>query len=128
LTDAFKGHEIFYITYEGARSKELFPKYTIKNLGSDPVKFLRCMPFIFRILRKEKPELIISTGSEIALPVFYIGRLLGIKTMFIESLCRVEGPSLTGRLIYPVSSVFLVQWKALQKLYGKKAQYWGNVL
>jgi beta-1,4-N-acetylglucosaminyltransferase len=128
LMDAFKGHDIFFITYEGARSKELFPKYTIKNLGDSPVKFLMSIPIIFRVLIKEKPDLIISTGSEIALPVFYVGKLLGIKTMFIESLCRIKGPSLTGRLIYPVSNVFLVQWKELLDKYGKKAQYWGNVL
>lgn len=128
LMDAFKGYDIFFITYEGARSKELSPKYTIQNLEDSPIKFMMCLPIVFRILIKEKPDMIISTGSEIAIPVFYVGRLLGIKTMFIESLCRIKEPSLTGRIIYPVSSVFLVQWKELLSKYGEKAQYWGNVL
>jgi UDP-N-acetylglucosamine:LPS N-acetylglucosamine transferase len=126
--DAFEGHDIFFITYEGARTKELAAKYTLANLGNNPVRYLASVPIIFGALVKEKPDLIISTGSEIALPVFYIGKLLGIRTMFIESLCRIKGPSMTGKLIYPVSDVFLVQWKELLAGYGKKAQYWGNVL
>lgn len=128
LMDAFKGHDIFFITYEGARSKELYPKYTIKNIGTNPLKFLISLPIVFMILRKEKPDLIISTGAEIAISVFYVARLLGINTMFIESLCRIKEPSSTGKIVYPVSNVFLVQWKGLLKKYGKKAQYWGNVL
>jgi len=123
LMDVFKEHDIFFITYEGERTKELSPKYTIKN---GEINLLMSIPSIFGILIKEKPRLIISTGSEIAIPVFYAGRLLGIKTIFIESLCRINEPSGTGKLVYLVSNVFLVQWKELQKKYGKKSQYWGQ--
>ncbi|AFV24615.1 capsular polysaccharide biosynthesis protein [Methanolobus psychrophilus R15] len=126
--DAFEGHDIFFITYEGARSTELKNKYTFKNLGKNPLRFLITTPYVFKILLKEKPNIIISTGSEIAIPVFYMGKLLGIRTMFIESLCRVKEPSLSGRIVYPVSDVFLVQWEQLLSKFGKKAQYWGNVL
>jgi UDP-N-acetylglucosamine:LPS N-acetylglucosamine transferase len=126
--DSFQGQDIFFITYEGLRSSELNNKYTIKNIGKNPVRFLLSIPKVFSILWHEKPDLIVSTGSEIAIPVFYIAKLLGIKTIFIESLCRVEEPSLSGKIVYPVSDVFLVQWKQLLSKFGKKAQYWGNVL
>lgn len=128
LMDAFQGQEVFFITYEGARSSELTKRYTLKNLGKDPLKFLFSIPKVFSILLREKPDIVISTGSEIAIPVFYIAKILRIKTMFIESLCRVEEPSLSGKIVYPVSDVFLVQWKQLLSKFGKKAQYWGNVL
>lgn len=128
LMDAFQGQDIFFITYEGIRSNELNKKYTLKNLGKNPVRFLLSIPKVFSILLLEKPDIVISTGSEIAIPVFYIAKLLRIKTMFIESLCRVEEPSLSGKIVYPVSDVFLVQWKPLLSKFGKKAQYWGNVL
>jgi UDP-N-acetylglucosamine:LPS N-acetylglucosamine transferase len=126
--DAFHGQDIFFITYEGARSSELNKKYTLKNLGKNPLRFLLSIPKVFSILRRENPDIVISTGSEIAIPVFYTAKLLRIKTMFIESLCRVEEPSLSGKIVYPVSDVFLVQWKQLLPKFGKKAQYWGNVL
>lgn len=128
LMDAFEGQDIFFITYKGARSSELNKKYTLNNLGKNPVRFLLSIPKVFSILLHEKPDIVISTGSEIAIPVFYTAKLLGIKTMFIESLCRVEEPSLSGKIVYPVSDVFLVQWKQLLSKFGKKAQYWGNVL
>lgn len=128
LMDAFQGQDIFFITYEGARSSELTNKYTMKNLGTNPLRFLLSIPKVFSILMNEKPDIIISTGSEIAIPVFYTAKVLRIKTMFIESLCRVEEPSVTGKIVYPISDVFLVQWKELLSKFGKKAQYWGNVL
>ncbi|AKB23630.1 capsular polysaccharide biosynthesis protein [Methanosarcina sp. MTP4] len=126
--DAFEDNDVFFITYEGARSSELVKKYTMKNLGMNPFRFLLSVPKVFGILLREKPDIIISTGSEIAIPVFYTAKLLRIKTIFIESLCRVEAPSLTGKIVYPISDVFLVQWKQLLPKFGKKAQYWGNVL
>jgi UDP-N-acetylglucosamine:LPS N-acetylglucosamine transferase len=128
LMDAFKGHDIFFITYEGVRSDEISPKYIVESLGDDLFKHFKAMPGIIKILRKEKPDVVISTGPEIAVPVFYAARLLGIKTIYIESLCRIKDPSITGKLIYPIASVFLVQSKELLNKYGKKAQYWGNVL
>ncbi|MDD3052438.1 MAG: glycosyltransferase [Candidatus Cloacimonetes bacterium] len=128
LIDAFEGNDVFFITYEGARSSELAKKYTMKNLGMNPFRFLLSVPKVFGILLREKPNIIISTGSEIAIPVFYAAKVLRIKTIFIESLCRVEAPSLTGKIVYPVSNVFLVQWKQILSKFGKKAQYWGNVL
>lgn len=128
LMNAFEGNDIFFITYEGARSSELTKKYTMKNLGKNPLRFLSSIPKVFVILLHERPNIIISTGSEIAIPVFYIAKLFRTKTVFIESLCRVETPSLTGKIVYPVSDVFLVQWKQLLSQFGRKAQYWGNVL
>jgi UDP-N-acetylglucosamine:LPS N-acetylglucosamine transferase len=125
--DAFKGHDVFFITYEGMMSKGLEKKYTVNNLGKNPLRFLISIPKMLHILMYEKPDIIISTGSEIAIPVFYIAWILGIKTMFIESLCRAKEPSLTGKIVYPVSNVFLVQWKQLLSKFGKKAQYWGSV-
>lgn len=82
----------------------------------------------FRILRKEKPDLIISTGAELAIPAFYLAKLFRIKTIFIESWTRVVQPTGTGRIVYPVSDVFLVQWEQLLSKYGKKARYEGAIL
>ncbi|MDY6965779.1 MAG: PssD/Cps14F family polysaccharide biosynthesis glycosyltransferase [Halobacteriota archaeon] len=126
LMDAFEGNETFFITYEGLRA-DLKDKYLLKNIGKSPIRMLLSVPKIARILLKEKPDMIISTGSEIAIPVFYIAKVLMIKTVFIESWCRVSEPSASGRIVYPVSDLFLVQWEQLLKKYGKKAIYRGAV-
>ena len=82
----------------------------------------------FRILLKERPKLIVSTGSEIAIPAFYLAKLFRAKTMFIESWTRVEQPTGTGKLVYLFSDVFLVQWQRLLSKYGKKAKYEGAII
>lgn len=128
LIDALEGHKTFFITYEGLKIQDLGNKYLFKNIGKNPIRFLFSVPKIMKILVKEKPDLIISTGAEIAIPVFYIAKLLRIKTVFIESWSRVNEPSLTGKIVYPVSDLFLVQWRQLLRKYGKKAKYEGAIV
>ena len=82
-----------------------------------------------KILLKEKPDVIISTGGgEIAVPFCYIGKVLGAKVIFIETLTRLTTPSGGGKLVYPIADLFLVQWESLLNRYGKKAKYWGKVI
>ena len=128
LQEAFEGHDTFFITYDSARTRELERKHLLRNIGINPLLMACAFIATFRILLKEKPKLIISTGAEIAIPAFYLAKLLGIKTIFIESWTRVLQPTGTGRIIYPVSDVFLVQWERLLTRYGKKAKYEGAIV
>lgn len=128
LMEAFEGHETFFITYDSARTRELERKYLLRNIGKNPLLMAYALFSIFRILRKEKPKLIVSTGAEIAIPAFYLAKLFRIKTIFIESWTRVVQPTGTGRIVYPVSDVFLVQWERLLARYGKKAKYEGAMI
>lgn len=129
LSEAFDGHDTFFITYDNFRTKELdYRKYLIKNIGTSPLRMSKSFIEIFGILWNEKPDIIISTGSEIAIPAFFVAKFLGIKTVFIESWCRVKTRSATGKIVYPLSDEFLVQWPELLKLYGKKAKYKGAVI
>lgn len=74
----------------------------------------------WRILRRERPDAIISSGAAVAVPFFWLGRLLfGAKTVFIEVIDRVESPTLTGRLVAPVSSAVLVQWPEQEGFYRR---------
>lgn len=129
LMGAFEGKEVFFITYDTKRTRLLqYPKHFIPNIGIDPIKMLISLIKIIRILRKEKPDIILSTGSEITIPAFFTAWLLRIKTIYIESWCRTSTSTMTGRLVYPISSVFIVQWPKLQEVYGKKALFLGSVI
>ena len=82
-----------------------------------------------KILIREKPDVIISTGGgEIAVPFCYIVKVLGAKVIFIETLARMTTPSGGGRFVYPIADLFLVQWESLLEVYGSKAKYWGKVI
>lgn len=80
------------------------------------------------ILLKERPNVIITSGATVAFIFCYLGKLLlRSKIIFIETMSRVNKPSLIGRLLYPIADLFLVQWKSLLKFYPK-ARYGGCLL
>ncbi len=134
IIDAFKDHEIFYITSYEATTKDLDRVYYLDYTDASPIclKMFRAFILAFyqslKILYKEKPEYIVTTGSGIAIPVCYVGKLFGAKIVFVETLCRISTTSITGKALYPIADLFLVQWEYLTKKYGKKAKYWGKVI
>lgn len=127
LQEAWATHDQFFITYFSDRAKP-GRTYEFKNLTKYPWHVFVMLWQTLRILHQEKPDWIVSDGAEIAIPVFIAAKLLGIQTLFIESFCRVQTPSFTGRILYPLSDVFLVQWESLLPHYGKKARYAGAVI
>ena len=72
-----------------------------------------------KVLHKEKPDLIISSGAAIAVPFFYLGKIKGAKTVYIEVFDRIDKSTLTGKLVYPVTDKFIVQWDEMKKVYKK---------
>ena len=84
----------------------------IKNL-------IRNTGLAWKILRKERPDLIVSSGAAVAVPFFYLGKLFGAKTIYIEVFDRIDKPTLTGKLVYPVTDRFIVQWEGMKKVYPK---------
>jgi beta-1,4-N-acetylglucosaminyltransferase len=68
-----------------------------------------------KILWQVKPTAILSTGPAIAVPVSIVGKLLGIKIIFVETGSRVQTLSLTGRIMYRMADLFFVQWPQLSK-------------
>lgn len=72
-----------------------------------------------KILLKEKPDLIVSTGAAPAIPFFYIGKLFGAKVVYIEVYDRIEKPTITGKVVYPISDLFILQWEEQKKFYPR---------
>lgn len=129
LMDVFAGHEIVFITYDNFRTRNLkYKHYLFPNFGEKPWKMLFNLPGLIGIMLREKPDIVFSNGAEIAIPIFYIGKLLGKKNIFVECYTRVDMPTVTGRIVYPVCDLFLVLWPDLLARYGKKARYLGGLL
>lgn len=72
-----------------------------------------------RILLKEKPDVVLSTGAMVAFPALVLGKLLGKKVLFIECMFNVDEPTLTGKLAYRFADLFIVQWEEMRKVYPK---------
>jgi UDP-N-acetylglucosamine:LPS N-acetylglucosamine transferase len=90
------------------------------------INALRNLWLAWRLIRRERPRAIVTTGAGVAVPFAIIGRLAGIKVVYIESMARVATPSLTGRLIYPVATHFFIQWPDLKR-YFPRASCYGTV-
>ncbi len=120
----------FWVTFDkkDARSllkdEKMYPCYYPSNRS---IRALIINSFkAFKILKKERPDLIISCGAAVAVPFFYVGKLFGAKLIYIEVYDRIDSSSLTGKLVYPISDRFIVQWEELKKVY-KKAVYLGSI-
>ena len=81
----------------------------------------------WRILRRERPAVILSTGAGAAVPFALVGKLLGIPSVFVECSTQIARPSLTGRIMYYLADRFFYQWEAMRNHYPK-ATYGGVLL
>jgi len=132
LMEAFSGYDPFYVTIRTRSTEDLDPSYYVPDsYGATGLHMLLNMVRITiqsaRILLRERPDAILSTGADVTIPLCYLGKLMGSKVIFIESVCRVDDLSPTGKILYPISDLFLVQWETLARKY-RKAQYWGGLL
>lgn len=78
------------------------------------------------VLKKYDINCLISTGPGLVIPISILFKLLFKKIIFIETWCRFDSKSLTGKVMHVLANVFYVQNKSLLSLY-KKAVYSGRL-
>ncbi len=87
---------------------------------------LRNLRLAWATVREYKPDVILSTGAHLEVPFFIVGRLHRLRLVHVESLTRLERPSLSGRMVYPLADAFFVQWPTSAA--GRRAIYAGSIL
>jgi hypothetical protein len=86
---------------------------TTRNL----LNLLRNFVLAWRLLTRERPDVVLSTGAGTALPFFVMARLRRIPTVYLEVYDRMDTPTLTARLCGPFTDRMLVQWDEQARLY-----------
>lgn len=81
-----------------------------------------------RIWKKYRPKVIVSTGSNIAVPLAIIAKLHGSKFVYIETRAKVYNKTISGKLIGPISDKVIVQWPEMVDVYKGKAEYYGTLV
>lgn len=130
LKDFWENEERFWVTFEKEdaksilKSEKMYSCYypTNRNL----LNLIKNTFLAIKVLLKEKPDVIISSGAAVAVPFFYLGKILGKKTVYLEVFDRIDSATLTGKLVYPVTDKFIVQWEELKRVYPK-AIYIGGI-
>ncbi len=132
LKDFWREYDQFWVTFKGPdvkyflkKERKYFAHYPESRNG---LNALRNLLLAFKILRKEQPKTLVSTGAAVAVPFFLVGKLFfGTKLIYIEPYDFVSYPSLTGKLLYNLVDLFLIQ-HPFQKKWYPKAKYWGSLL
>lgn len=132
LTNIEKKYDSFLVTEKGSFQELEFcdSVYYVSQLNRSEIMFLPKFIKLFfsslRIIQKENPDCIISTGALITYPICLVGKLKHKHIIYIESFARIEEGSLTGKLMYRLADLFIVQWKELLKVYPN-AVYGGKI-
>jgi len=130
LKPAWGDLESRWVTLEAADTRFLLdPAATVFAHGPaarNIPNFFRNLRLAWKLVRAYKPDVILSTGAALAVPFFVVGRVLRIRLVYVESFTRVERPALAGRLVYPLTGAFFVQWPTSS--HRRRAIYAGSVV
>jgi len=129
LESMFKNYDYHLITEKTKVNLKLKEKYK-KNLdylmyGTKSHLFKYIFVFSYNIFKslylyfKIRPKYIVTTGAHTCVPMCYIGKLFGSKIVYIETFANIHTKTITGRIIYPIANLFLVQWESMLELYPK---------
>jgi UDP-N-acetylglucosamine:LPS N-acetylglucosamine transferase len=103
--------DCFHVTYRGGRPSSL-PARRVYRLCHPRRSLLRTLVNALgalRVLVRERPRLVVSTGADVAVPTVLLSKLFGAQVVYIETAAALDG-SLSGRLCYHVADLFIVQW------------------
>jgi len=128
LRSAFDGYETIYITtnheYRSMVGGSSF--YSIRDFNRKNPWVLAVVIFrLLSIFLRERPDCIISTGAAPGLTALFVGRVLGIRTVWVESIANVDELSMSGRVASYIAHRAYVQWPELA---GPRLRYAGSIL
>ena len=124
LKKFWEKRERFWVTFpkEDAKSmlegEKFYPCFypTNRNIPN----LIRNTKVAWKVLKEEKPDVIISSGAAVAVPFFWLGKLFfHTKNIYIEVYDRIDYGTLTGKLVRPVTDRFVVQWEEMEHVYPR---------
>ncbi len=132
LNKAWEGREFFFVTTTEVLRDKLQKQAAAYVVGESnrqhPLKALAVLGRCIKVIRTEKPAVVISTGALHGCVICYLAKILcGAKVVWVDSITNVARPSLSGRLVYRIADLFLVQWPELREEYPR-AEFAGCII
>jgi UDP-N-acetylglucosamine:LPS N-acetylglucosamine transferase len=131
LTGSWNGYETFYVTTTQVVRDKLSKFGSVYVVGEcnreHPIRVLKVLLRCIRIIFKERPDVVISTGAAAGCMLCFLGKMLGARVIWIDSITNVERISLSGRMIRYIADLFLVQWPELAQKH-RNVEYVGEVV
>lgn len=129
LRGAFAGLDVVYVSTDPSSAASVEERhYTVRNVTRrDRLGFAVTFWQLARILMRERPDVVVSTGAAPGLVALAAAKLLvGARTIWIDTIASPDRLSLSARLARPIADAWLTQWEHLARPEGP--QYWGAVL
>lgn len=132
LRPAFEGLDVVYVSMDPSSAADVpgHRYHVIRDASrKNKAAFLIVAFQLLGILLRERPKVVVTTGSAPALVSLILAkRLLGAKTIWIDSIANAERLSTSGEKAGKVADVWLTQWPELSGGEGRRPEYWGAVL
>jgi UDP-N-acetylglucosamine:LPS N-acetylglucosamine transferase len=121
LADAYSRYEYFYvINNKVLLSGDLQGRTTFITHSERDWKLLVNLWEAYKILRKERPNIILSAGAGPVVPFALIGRLFfRTHVIYVETITSVAKPSMTGRIMRYLANSLYYQWQSLAPYFPK---------
>lgn len=129
LRPAFAGWDVTYVSmFDNYRSEIAGARYyTIPDASRfNKAAFLKVVITAFGIMLRERPKVIVTTGSAPMLSFLLLGKLTGAKTLWIDSIAQSEELSSSGRVAKRLATQTISQWPIVAEREG--VAHWGAVL
>jgi UDP-N-acetylglucosamine:LPS N-acetylglucosamine transferase len=91
-----------------------------------PIKAFHCLLSAAWLILRVRPQVVISTGAAPGFFCLMWARLIGARTLWIDSIANAEQLSLSGRLAKRIAHQCLTQWEHLAE--GDNPAFRGAVL
>jgi UDP-N-acetylglucosamine:LPS N-acetylglucosamine transferase len=122
LSQCWNGHVTFCVTTTKVIEGQIRQYGNVYVVGECNRQHpLRVLATLFRCLKAvvyEKPDVVVSTGAAAGCITCFIGKIIGAKVVWLDSITNVNRISLSGRLVRPIADLFLVQWPHLVQKQG----------
>ena len=129
LREAWESYDRVWVTFDKSDARSLLAGEQVVHAfgptNRNIPNMLRNLRLAFRVLRTVRPAAIMTTGAGVAVPFAWVGRMLRVPTIYIESVTRMNELSLSARMIAPVARRVYAQWPELTGRRG--AVFAGNV-
>ena len=130
LAPAFDDLDVFYVSTDASLCSDVEGKtyYPMRDVSRrDRLGIVVLMFQLLKIILKEQPHVVITTGSAPALIGLALSKLcLRSRTIWIESIVSIDHMSMSGQMARWVADRWLVQWEHLARPGGP--EHWGAVL
>jgi UDP-N-acetylglucosamine:LPS N-acetylglucosamine transferase len=129
ISPAFMKCDVTFVTvHESYRSQVAGSRFYCINDATRWNKFglITMTARLARIVWKERPDVVISTGAAPGYIALRLGRLMGARTIWLDSIANIEQISMSGEKVGRHVDLWLTQWEHLAKSEGP--HYAGSVL